>query len=175
MCPLPPGDSAATRCYGILGSGHFGVVYQAYDADLERNVAIKLPHPDRVQSPEDAQAYLDEARVLAQLGHPDIVRVYDIDRTPEGLPFMVSEYVDGGNLRGVLKAGRVPPAESAGLVATVAEALHYAHKQGLVHRDVKPANILLDAGGKPFVADFGLALREEDFGKGPRSPGRPPT
>ena len=65
--------------------------------------------------------------------------------------------------------------ETVELVATVAEALHYAHKQGLVHRDIKPGNILLDTSGKPFVADFGLALREQDVGKGPLTPERPPT
>ncbi len=87
--------------------------------------------------------------------------------------FVVSKYIDGTDLATRLKQSRLSIHETVELVATVAEALHHAHKQGLVHRDIKPGNILLDNSGKPFVADFGLALREQDVGKGPRYAGTP--
>ena len=87
--------------------------------------------------------------------------------------FVVSKYIDGTDLATRLKQSRLSLHEAVELVATVAEALHHAHKQGLVHRDIKPGNILLDKSGKPFVADFGLALREQDVGKGPRYAGTP--
>src|SRR5262249_17706299 len=85
----------------------------------------------------------------------------------------VAKYIDGTDLATRLKQSRMSQHEAVELVATVAEALHHAHKQGLVHRDVKPGNILLDRSGRPFVADFGLALREQDVGQGPRYAGTP--
>ena len=94
-------------------------------------------------------------------------------RTDDGLCYVVSKYIEGTNLAERLGQGRMPFGESAELVATVAEALHHAHTRDLVHRDIKPANILLDSAGKPVVADFGLALREEDFGKEARLAGTP--
>src|SRR5262249_10594943 len=86
---------------------------------------------------------------------------------------IVSKYIDGTDLATMLKHSRFSLHDAMELVATVAEALHFAHKQGLVHRDIKPANILLDKNGKPFVADFGLALGEQDIGKGPAYAGTP--
>jgi serine/threonine protein kinase/formylglycine-generating enzyme required for sulfatase activity len=150
----------------LLGEGGFGRVYLAHDDELHRPVAVKVPHRHRVTHPDDIESYLAEARVLAVLDHPNIVPVYDIGRTDDGLCFVVSKFVEGLDLKQTIKAGRPAFHESAELVATVAEALHHAHHKGLVHRDVKPSNILLETTGKPFLADFGLALREEDFGKG---------
>jgi eukaryotic-like serine/threonine-protein kinase len=161
------------RVEAVLGAGGFGRVYLAHDDALHRPVAIKVPHRHRVAQPEDVEAYLAEARVLASLDHPNIVPVYDVGRTEDGLCFVVSKFIEGCDLKQTLQAGRPSFPESAALVATVAEALHYAHLQGLVHRDIKPGNILLDTTGKPYVADFGLALREEDFGRGARYPGTP--
>src|SRR5262249_2871001 len=109
--------------------------------------------------------YLAEARTLARLDHPNIVPVHDVGRTDDGLPFVVSKFIEGTDLAATLRQARPSCGAAAALVATVAEALHHAHRQGLRHRDVKPGNILLDRGGTPYVADFGLALREEDFGK----------
>src|SRR5262249_23554800 len=91
----------------------------------------------------------------------------------DGLCYVVSKYVEGTDLAERMQQGRLSFAESAELVATIAEALHHAHTRGLVHRDIKPANILLDAQGQPCVADFGLALREEDYGKEARIAGTP--
>ena len=172
----PQGDPTAIGRYRVirrLGQGGFGRVYLAHDDELDRPVAIKVPNPERVAGPEDVEAYLAEARTLARLDHPHIVPVYDVGRTDDGLCYVVSKYVEGSDLAGGCgRAGR-RSGESAELVATVAEALHHAHTRGLVHRDIKPANILLDAAGKPCVADFGLALKDEDFGKGARLAGTP--
>ncbi len=151
------------RIERVLGCGGFATVYLGYDEDLERRVAVKVPHPERIA---DAEAYLTEARILARLDHPNIVPVHDVGRTKDGLCFVVSKFIEGSDLRHRTRDNRLPAAESAQLVATVAEALHYAHTKGLVHRDIKPENILIDDKAKPYVADFGLALRDEDFGKG---------
>ena len=150
----------------LLGKGGFGFVYLALDEDLDRAVAIKVPRAERVSRPSDLEAYLREAKVVASLRHPQIVQVFDLGRTDDGLCFVVSEFMEGGSLADRIRQRRYDFRESAELVATVAEALQFAHGRGIVHRDVKPANILLDASGKAYLADFGLALKEEDFGRG---------
>jgi serine/threonine protein kinase/formylglycine-generating enzyme required for sulfatase activity/tetratricopeptide (TPR) repeat protein len=161
------------RVLKLLGQGGFGKVFLAHDVDLKRPVAIKMPNPERVARPEDVEAYLEEARILARLDHPQIVPVHEVGRTEDGLCFIVSKLIEGSDLASKLRSERLSSTQAAELVATIAEALHFAHTRGLVHRDIKPANILIDASGKPFVADFGLALRDEDFGKGARLAGTP--
>ena len=156
-----------------LGKGGFGEVFLAFDEDLDRRVAIKVPRPERVSCPEDIEAYLTEARIVANLDHPHIVPVHDVGRTSDGLCFVVSKFIEGNDLASRIKEARPGFYESAALVATVAEALHYAHTHGLVHRDIKPANILIHGSGKAFVTDFGLALKDEDFGKGGGLAGTP--
>jgi serine/threonine protein kinase/formylglycine-generating enzyme required for sulfatase activity len=161
------------RVERILGKGGFGLVYLAHDDQLQRLVAIKVPHAAIVAESNDAEAYFHEARAVASLDHPNIVPVHDVGSTDQLPCFIVSKYIDGTNLSKSLKESRFSLHEAVDLVALVADALHHAHKQGLVHRDIKPDNILLDKAGKPFVADFGLALREQDLGKGPRYAGTP--
>jgi serine/threonine protein kinase/formylglycine-generating enzyme required for sulfatase activity len=156
------------RIERVLGKGGFGLVYLAQDDQLSRPVAIKVPHRKLVDRPEDAEAYLTEARTVANLDHPHIVPVFDVGSTEQFPCFVVSKYIDGTDLARRLEQSRLSIHETVELVATVAEALHHAHRQVLVHRDIKPGNILLDKRGNPFVADFGLALREQDVGKGPR-------
>jgi formylglycine-generating enzyme required for sulfatase activity len=153
------------RVTAKLGAGGFGVVYRGYDDDLRRDVAIKVPHRRRVRNAADVAAYLAEAQALAALEHPGIVPVYDFGRTDDGLCYVVSRFIEGGDLANRLRLGRPAVAEAVEVIASVAEALHHAHQRGLTHRDIKPANILMDPKGRPVVADFGLALREEDFGK----------
>lgn len=157
----------------VLGKGGFGLVYLALDEQLQRLVAIKVPHAHLVSKCTDAEVYLSEARTVANLDHPNIVPVFDVGGTEQFPCFVVSKYIDGTDLSSRLKQTRLALNEAVELVATVAEALHHAHKQGLVHRGIKPGNILLDHSDKPFVADFGLALREQDVGKGRRFVGTP--
>jgi eukaryotic-like serine/threonine-protein kinase len=161
------------RIKQVLGEGSFGRVYLGHDDDLDRAVAIKVPLSRRVARAEDVEAFLTEARTVAALSHPHIVAVYDVGRTENGLCFVVSKFIEGTDLVRLLKKAWPSFAESAKLVATVAEALHYAHRHGLVHRDVKPANILIDATGEPILADFGLALKDADVGKGNGFAGTP--
>ncbi|MBI3839936.1 MAG: protein kinase [Planctomycetia bacterium] len=156
-----------------LGAGGFGEVFKASDPDLKRDVAIKVPYPHLVSRAADADSYLAEAQNAARLDHPGIVPVYDVGRTPDGLCYVVSKLIPGGSLDRDLDKRRRPFAESAELVAKVAEALHHAHQRGLVHRDIKPGNILLDEQRRPLVADFGLALTDEEFGKGAAFAGTP--
>jgi serine/threonine protein kinase len=165
----PNGDPPRIGRYRIirrLGQGGFGRVYLAHDDDLDRPVAIKVPNPERITAPEDVEAFLVEARILARLDHPNIVPVHDVGRTEDGLCFVISKLIEGSDLAVRIAQARPSFRDSAESVAIVAEALHYAHTRGLVHRDIKPANILIDASSKPWVADFGLALKDEDFGKG---------
>jgi eukaryotic-like serine/threonine-protein kinase len=169
----PPQQIGRYRIEGVLGHGGFGLVFLAHDEQLSRPVAIKVPHAPLVAQAGDAEAYLTEARTVANLDHPHIVPVYDVGSTEDCPCYVVSKYIDGTDLATRLKQSRLALHEAVGLVATVAEALHHAHKQGLVHRDIKPGNLLLDRSGKPYVADFGLALREQDVGKGPRYAGTP--
>jgi serine/threonine protein kinase len=174
--PTARGDPTSIGRYRIirrLGQGGFGRVYLARDDDLDRAVAIKVPNPERVAGPEDVEDYLAEARTLAKLDHPHIVPVYDVGRTDDGLCYVVSKFIEGSDLAKRMRRARLTFRESADLVALVSEALHHAHTRGLVHRDVKPDNILLDASGRPCVADFGLALKDEDYGKEARLGGTP--
>ena len=172
----PNGDPAKVGRYRIihrLGQGGFGRVYLAHDDDLDRPVAIKVPNPERITDNEDVEAFLSEARILAKLDHPSIVPVHDVGRTEDGLCFVVSKFIEGNDLAARNAEARLCYEDSAKLIATIAEALHYAHTRGLVHPDVKPANILIDGSSKPCLADFGLALRDEDYGKGMGLAGTP--
>ncbi|MGE3804580.1 MAG: protein kinase [Gemmataceae bacterium] len=156
-----------------IGTGGFALVYRGRDTDLGRVVAIKILQPKFISSPESLRSFLEEARILASLEYPGIVPIYDIGTSSDGLHYLVTKLIEGSDLRRRLEAGRPPLAETVESIARIAEALHYAHEHGLVHRDVKPANILIDADGSPLLGDFGLALREQDFGKGPTNVGTP--
>ena len=141
---------------------------------MQRSVAIKVPHAQLVAQHANAEAYLTEARTVANLDHPNIVPVHDVGGTDQYPCFIVSKYIDGSDLAARLRQSpRLSIQETVELIATVAEALNHAHKRGLVHRDIKPSNLLLDKNGRLFIADFGLALREQDIGKGSRYAGTP--
>jgi eukaryotic-like serine/threonine-protein kinase len=171
--PELPKEIGRYRVERFLGKGGFGQVFLAHDDHLQRLVAVKVPHSRLVIRPNDAEVYLNEARNVAKLDHPNIVPVHDAGSSETFPCFIVSKFIEGPDLAARLKESRLSFDEAAELIATIAEALHHAHKHGLVHRDVKPGNILLGKDGKPFVGDFGLALREQDFGKGARYAGTP--
>ena len=147
--PDHPAQIDRYRVERVLGKGGFGLVYLANDDQLQRYVAIKVPHREITSQAADAEAYLAEARMLAQLDHPHIVPVHDVGSTMEFPCFFVSKYIDGTDLSRRMEQSPLTYAEAAQLTGTIAEALHYAHKQGLVHRDIKPGNILIDRSGKP--------------------------
>ena len=169
-----PAQIGRYRVSHVLGQGGFGVVYLAYDEQLQRQVAIKAPHPRMLRSREDIDAYLTEARTVAALDHPNIVPVYDAGASESCPFFVVSKFIEGSTLRKKIHEESTSAAEAVLLTAVIAETLQYAHGQGLVHRDIKPSNILLDLSNKPYVADFGIALKEENVGCGPRHAGTLP-
>jgi WD40 repeat protein/tRNA A-37 threonylcarbamoyl transferase component Bud32 len=142
-----------------VGHGTFGTVYRARDPELDRTVALKVPRAGSLAGPQELDRFLREARSAAQLRHPAIVPVHEVGQA-KGVPYLVSDFVDGVTLADLLSARRPGSRESAELVAAVADALQYAHERGVVHRDVKPSNVMVGDDGRPHVMDFGLAKRE---------------
>jgi tRNA A-37 threonylcarbamoyl transferase component Bud32 len=140
----------------LLGQGGMGAVYKARQKHLDRLIAIKVIPPEAAKEPAFAERFAREARALARLNHPNIVTVYDFGQS-DGVYFLLMEFVDGLNLRQTMKSGNLSPQEALAIVPHVCDALQYAHDQGIVHRDVKPENVLLDKSGRVKIADFGLA------------------
>src|SRR5829696_7307512 len=141
-----------------LGSGGMGEVYLARDRVLGRDVALKVLRKQYAGDDEFAERFKREAMSAASLSHPNIVQVYDRGETEEGASYIAMEYVPGGTLKErILRDGPLEVEEAAGLGAQVAEALGAAHERGMVHRDIKPQNVLLTARGGAKVADFGIA------------------
>jgi hypothetical protein len=140
----------------LLGQGGMGMVYKARQVRLDRLVALKIMPREPGRDPAFAERFAREARALARLTHPRIVGVHDFGESG-GWFYLLMEYVDGVNLRGLLSHGQLKPAEALRIVPQICEALQYAHEGGIVHRDIKPENILLDRGGNVKIADFGLA------------------
>ncbi|MBS0207689.1 MAG: protein kinase [Planctomycetes bacterium] len=144
-----------------LGSGSFGHVFRARDVELGRMVAIKVLRSGSLASDQDVDRLMREARAAAQLKHPGIVSLFSVEKTDDGVYYLVEEFIEGTTLANKL-SGRFDFIRSAEIVAAVADALEYAHRHGVIHRDIKPSNIMLDAGGQPHLMDFGLAKREGD-------------
>ncbi|HEY7327536.1 MAG TPA: protein kinase [Gemmataceae bacterium] len=145
-----------------LGTGSFGQVFQARDTELDRTVAIKILRAGRFAAAEEVDRFLREARSAAQLKHPGIVSIYGTGQSEDGTCYLVEEFVPGTTLSARLKAGRFGFRTAAALIADIAEALDYAHRHGVIHRDITPSNILLDLEGNAHLMDFGLAKRETD-------------
>lgn len=137
----------------LVAEGGFAEVYKAYDTELHRIVAVKIPKPTRLQS---SDAFLAEARRVAKLKHDGIVPVHDVG-IEDGACFIVSEFLEGGSLADCLVRGKPNTADATRWIGEVADALQYAHSQGVVHLDVKPANILIDHHRRAKLADFGIA------------------
>ena len=153
-----------------LGEGGMAAVYEAYDTRLERSIAIKVIRPEKTSAPDFLARFEREAKALAQLSHPNIVKVLDSGEQ-NGMPYLVMEYIPGGTLKQRL-AGAMPAPQAARWLAPVARALEYAHAHGIVHRDVKPANILIGEGDHPLLSDFGIArLLEASEGEALTAPG----
>jgi serine/threonine protein kinase len=147
-----------------LGQGTYGSVYLASDVDLKRNVAIKLPSKKALDRVVDVESYLIEAQNVAALDHPNIVPVFDVGRTLDGSIYIVTKFIDGCSLAARIKLGIMDVVKTASVLRVIADALHHAHEKRIIHRDVKPANILIDAKTEtPYLTDFGLAIREEHF------------
>jgi tRNA A-37 threonylcarbamoyl transferase component Bud32 len=158
--PLSPEEIAPSfpqlEVLEVLGRGGMGVVYKARQKSLNRLVALKLLAPERVGDAKFAERFEREAQALAKLSHPNIVTIHDFGQAG-GFYYLLMEYVDGANLRQLLRAQKFTPEEALAIVPPLCDALQFAHDRGIVHRDIKPENLLLDKAGRVKVADFGIA------------------
>jgi serine/threonine-protein kinase len=147
---------AGYRIEALIGRGGMGVVYRATDLRLERPVALKLIAPERAEEPGFRSRFLHESRIAASLDHPNVIPIYEAGEA-DGALFIAMRYVEGSDLKSLLRDdGRLQPDRALELLAQIAGALDAAHARGLVHRDVKPANILVDGTGHVYLSDFGL-------------------
>jgi DNA-binding beta-propeller fold protein YncE/predicted Ser/Thr protein kinase len=158
---LQEGDEfAGHRILGIAGRGGMGVVYRALQLDLDRPVALKLIAPQLAEDPEFRERFVRESRAAASIDHPNVIPIYYTGESDEGALYIAMRYVEGSDLRTLVRAEqRLDPARAAYIVSQVARALDAAHARGIVHRDVKPANVLLGANDHAYLTDFGLTKR----------------
>ncbi len=161
--PMPPAEPHAPLRYGdylleqLLGSGGMGKVFRARERDTGRAVAIKALHKVRQHDPRAVDLFVQESQILARLDHPAIVRVHGLGRFPGGGHFLAMDLVDGTDLQVRVGRGVLPPGEAIRIAIAIGEAVEHAHARGVVHCDLKPANVLLDRAGGVFVSDFGFA------------------
>src|SRR5262245_23399961 len=141
-----------------IARGGMGVIYKARQISLNRIVAVKMMLPGLVVSEAEAQRFQTEAEAIANLRHPNIVAIYEVG-AHEGRRYFSMDYIEGQSLAAMIRDRPLPEETAARYVKVIAEAMQYAHLQGILHRDLKPSNVLLDKTGKPCVTDFGLAKR----------------
>jgi serine/threonine protein kinase len=155
------GDTLGNRylLWGLLGAGGTAEVFLAHDRMLGRDLALKVLKEHYAKDERFVGRFWREAQSAAALNHPNVVQIYDQGRTQDGRYYIAMEHVPGGSLEAlILRRGPLGPVEAARLASQVAQALHAAHARGIVHRDIKPQNVLLDEAGNAKVADFGIAL-----------------
>jgi YVTN family beta-propeller protein len=158
---LHEGDEfAGHRILGIAGRGGMGVVYRALQLDLDRPVALKLIAPQLAEDPDFRERFVRESRAAASIDHPNVIPIYYTGESDEGALYIAMRYVEGSDLRTLVRAEqRLDPTRAAYIVSQVARALDAAHARGIVHRDVKPANVLLGPNDHAYLTDFGLTKR----------------
>jgi serine/threonine protein kinase len=161
------GPASRYRILGPVGIGGMGVVYRALDTLLGRTVALKFLPPMLTSNPQAKARFLDEARAASALDHPNVCTIYEVGETADGQLYLAMACYDGETLKRRLERGPLEMAEALHIALQVARGLAKAHRHGIVHRDVKPANLMITADGIVKILDFGIAKRRE------RSPGRP--
>jgi serine/threonine protein kinase len=171
---VPPLTLGRYQVRAPISRGAFGEVWRAFDPLLDREVAIKLVRQEISIDPRYRDGFLAEGKKLASLEHPGIVKIFDVG-SYQGYTYIVTELLTGGTLSAWMQDAKLQYRDAARIVASVARAAHAAHLKGLVHRDIKPGNIVISAGGEPRLADFGLAVSEqEQLYEGPGSVGTLP-
>ncbi|HWN74092.1 MAG TPA: protein kinase [Candidatus Udaeobacter sp.] len=156
---LEPGAILGGRyqIIALLGEGGMGAVYKAHDIELERLVALKVIRPELTTNPDILRRFKQELILARQVTHRNVIRIFDLGQA-DGFKFITMEYLEGEDLRAVLKKkGKLPPDETARILLQICRALEVAHGEGVIHRDLKPQNIMLDANGRAYVMDFGIA------------------
>src|SRR6266404_2116822 len=157
--PLTPGTILGERyeIIRLLGQGGMGAVYQAHDRELERQVALKVIRGDMAADPEILRRFKQELILARQITHKNVIRIFDLGQA-DGFKFITMEYIEGRDLQNLLKErNKVEAGDAAKIIAQVCRALEVAHAEGVIHRDLKPQNIMLDKAGRAYVMDFGIA------------------
>jgi tetratricopeptide (TPR) repeat protein len=160
---LHPGQLLAGRfeIQEMLGIGGMGAVYEAYDHDIERTIALKCIRPELVNNPEVVQRFTQELLLARQISHKNVIRIFDV-RDSGGLKFITMEYLQGRDLSSMMEErGKLPPREAAEIMLQVCSGLSAAHAEGVIHRDLKPSNIMVEPSGRVVVMDFGLARAQD--------------
>src|SRR5690349_9845905 len=155
---LDPGLTLGGRytLVALIARGGMGEVWRADDTVLDRRVAVKVLLPNLAADPGFSARFRAEARAMAALSHPGIVEIYDYGQT-DGIAYLVMQFVPGESLSSLVRGGPLEAGHAMRLIGQAARAIHAAHSQGIVHRDVKPANLLLRADGRVALTDFGIA------------------
>jgi tetratricopeptide (TPR) repeat protein/predicted Ser/Thr protein kinase len=164
---LEPGRMLGNRyeILQLLGEGGMGAVYKARDRELDRLVALKIIRPELAQNADALHRFKQELILARQVTHRNVIRIFDLGEA-DGVKFITMEYIDGRDLKSLLREkGKFPPAEATGVIEQICRALEAAHMEGVIHRDLKPQNVMVDAQGKASVMDFGIA-RSMEIGSG---------